>query len=122
MKTASSGALGVQSGPAYMKALFVDFGLSEGDIRDILGDNPSYWAQMDVLTKKMYQDPKFYTNLYDKPANVSRMNASMQAIGLMHYRDRYNSQLRQELLISQMVESRLKDMSLDTGGAALVGR
>ena len=122
MKTASDGALGVQSGPAYMKALLVDFGLGAGDIEDILGKNPSYWAQMDVLTKKIYQDPNFYTNLYDKPANVERMNAAMQAIGLMHYRDRYNSQLRQELLISQMIETRLQEMTTDPSAGALVGR
>lgn len=119
MKSASPNGLGVQSGGAYMKALLVDFGLSGDEAEAVLGENPSYYAQMDVLTKRIYQDPDFYTNLYDKPTNVERMNASMQAIGLMQYRDRYDSQLRQELLISQMVENRLRDLSQTVSGKAL---
>lgn len=119
MKSASNGELGLQSGPAYMKALLVEFGLSDDDANKILGENPSYYAQMEVLTKKIYQNPDFYTNLYDKPTNVARINAAMQAISLMNYRDRYDSQLRQELLISQMVEAHLRAPSENASANAL---
>ena len=96
-----------------MKALMRDFGMSEEDIHLYLGDNPSYYSQMEMLTKIMYQHPNFYTNLYDKPANVDRMNASMQAIGLIQQRDRHESQMRQEMLISQLVEQGLRKHTED---------
>ncbi len=74
---------------------------------EILGENPSYYAMMEVLTKKMYQDGNFYTNLYDKPANVERINVSLSAIQLMHNRDRYESMLRREMLSSLLLETAL---------------
>lgn len=77
------------------------------NIENYLGTNPSYHAQMEVLTKKLYQNPNFYVNLIDKPANVTRQQAAMQAFGLMQDRDIYNSLLRQEMLLSVMLEVEL---------------
>jgi hypothetical protein len=74
---------------------------------DILGDNPSYYAMMEVMTKKLYQDGSFYTNLYDKPVNVARIKTSLQAIQLMQNRDRYESALRREMLSSLLLENAL---------------
>lgn len=74
---------------------------------DILGENPSYYAMMEVLTKKLYQDGSFYTNLYDKPVNVARIKTSLQAIQLMQNRDRYESALRREMLSSLLLENSL---------------
>ncbi len=88
------------------------------DVRRILGrevdDNnnpiePSYYAQMEILTKKIYQNPDFYTNLYDKPANIDRKKVAMQAIGLMQKFDLFNSHLRYEALTSQLLENALVD-------------
>lgn len=95
--------------PIYMKHLMRDFGLTDEEINDFLGEEPSYYAQMEVLTKKMYQLPNFYTNLYDKPANVKRINASLQAIQLMQLRDRYSSSLRREMLTSLLLENGLDE-------------
>lgn len=66
--------------------------------------NPSYYAQMEILTKKMLQNPDFYTNLYDKPTNVDRKTVSLQAIGLMQKFDIFKSYLRQEAAISVLLE------------------
>ncbi len=107
--------LSEDSGWAYMKALLREFGITDengsGDIDDeienILGERPSYYAQMEVLTKKIYQHPNFYTNLYDKPANVDRIGASIDAISLMHQRDRFESILRREMLTSLLIEEEL---------------
>ena len=79
-------ALEDNSGP-YIRALLREFGLTDIEIADMVGANPSYFAQMEVLTKKIYQHPNFFTNLYDKPANVSRISAAMEAIKLMQDRD-----------------------------------
>ncbi len=96
------------AGWAYMKALLREFGsITDDEINFILGDRPSYYAQMEILTKKIYQHPNFYTNLYDKPANVDRIGASLDAIALMHQRDRFDSLLRREMLTSLLVEEGL---------------
>ncbi len=96
------------SGWAYMKSMLQqDFGLSAADIDEYLGERPSYYAQMEVLTKKIYQDPNFYVNLYDKPTNVKRIGAAMDAILLMNQRDRFESLLRREMLSATLIENTL---------------
>jgi hypothetical protein len=85
-----------------------ELGITEQEeIEKILGKKPSYFAQMEVLTKKLYQNPVFYTELYDKPANVARKGAALQAIGLMQDRDLYNSLLRSEAVLSVLLETML---------------
>jgi hypothetical protein len=97
----------------YLYAIMKGMGLSDGaqgaddEIKKYLGERPSYHAQMEVLTKKLYQHPAFYTELYDKPANVERKNVSMQAIELMQKRDIYRSILRSEAILSVMLETAL---------------
>ncbi|MGH1398080.1 MAG: hypothetical protein ACRBCT_02590 [Alphaproteobacteria bacterium] len=99
---------GIEPGWMFMKSFVKEFGLSEADIDQWLGERPSYWAQMDVLTKKMVQHPNFYTNLYDKPVNVERMSVALEAISLMQMRDHYDSKLREELIKSAMIETELE--------------
>ncbi len=76
----------------------------------ILGENPSYYAQMEVLTKKMYQNPQFFTNLYDKPANIQRKATAMQAIKLMQKFDMLESSLRNEASFSVLLELAVMDL------------
>lgn len=93
-----------QSAP-YVKAVMRELGVADEDeINTLLGDQPSYFAQMEVLTKKLYQNPVFYTELYDKPANIERKGAALQAIGLMQDRDLFNSLLRSEAVLSVLLE------------------
>lgn len=93
----------------YMKALMREFGLQDDEIKKLLGDNPSYYAQMELLTKKIYQSPTFYTNLYDKPANIRRIRAAMKAIKLMQERDIQAAVQRREMLMSMILELRLRE-------------
>lgn len=74
---------------------------------------PSYYAQMEVLTKRLYQNPAFFTSLYDTPANVKRKGAALQALGLMLQRDIYDSYLRNEMLMSMLLEARLERAQRD---------
>jgi hypothetical protein len=71
--------------------------------------NPSYYAQMDFLTQKIFQDVSFFANLYDSPANVERQYATMQALGLMQRRESYESMVRSELLTSILLELEVED-------------
>lgn len=105
----SQRVLGSPESAPYTKALMRELGIqAEGDINMLLGESPSYFAQMEVLTKKIYQNPMFYTELYDKPVNVERKGAAIQAIGLMQDRDLYNSLLRSEVVLSVLLETMLQ--------------
>ena len=80
------------------------------DIATFVGDNPSYFAQMHMLTKQIYQHPNFYTNLITKEANITRFEVTMEAMQLMSKRDRYEAALRKEMLLSLLVEMKLRDL------------
>ncbi len=92
----------------FIMALLKQMGLDETEIKKMIGENPSYFAQMEILTKTIYQDPTFIANLYDKPANVKRIRAAMQAIKLMQDRDIHEALLRREMLMSMILEVRLR--------------
>lgn len=73
--------------------------------------NPSYYAQMDILTKKIYQDPSFYANLMDGKANVKRVSAAMEGLNLSQERDIYNSVTRSEMLLAILLELEARNLS-----------
>lgn len=95
------------SGWNFMKSMMREYGMSDEEIDSLLGEYPSYYAQMEVLTKKMYQNPDFFTNLYDKPVNLERISATMDTIRIMQQRDQFESKLRQEMLTSMLLEDAL---------------
>ncbi len=106
---AAQKAMGEKEVQPYLYALLKEMGVPEEDIESMLGERPSYYAQMEVLTKKIYQNPNFYTDLYDKPANVKRKEVAMQAIDLMQKRDMFRSLLRAEANLSVILETALTD-------------
>ena len=88
----------------YLESYLKELGVSPAYVTKYIGANPSYNAQMEVLTKKAYQNPLFYTNLYGKPANVERKGVAMQAIGLIQKFDLLKSYLRTEASMSVLLE------------------
>ncbi len=62
---------------------------------------------MEILAKKIYQNPDFFAGLYDSPANVERKSVALKAIKLMLDRAIYESQIRQEMAYSVLLSSRL---------------
>lgn len=119
MKSAGSGASA--NAGNYIHNIFMQLGTTvpAAEARQMLGDNPSYYALLEAISQKIYQDPEFFTNLYDSPTNVSRKNVAMQAINLMLDRDTYKSELRTEALLSVWLEAELvryqKDIINDMG-------
>ncbi len=95
---------GDASASTYMYALLSQLGLQAEDIDTYMQGGPSYYAQMEILTKKIYQNPDFYINLYDKPANVKRKQVALKAIGLMQDFDTLEVELRSEMLAAQLLE------------------
>lgn len=98
-------AAGPGGSTQYMQEIIRELGISNADdiIRSI-GQNPSYYSQMDMLTRKLYQSPAFYANLVDSPANVARQQAAMEGVALMQDRDIYESLRRSEMLLSTILE------------------
>lgn len=88
----------------YMVIVLRNLGLGDEEIEKYLGDTPSYDAQMEILTKKLYQDPAFYASLMESPANVSRQYTALQSFGLMQKRDIYETITRSEMLLSMLLE------------------
>lgn len=116
----SLAALGATGGEIqtykYLAAILTELGISEDEILEYTGDfgsrpenvDFSYYNQLEILAKKIFQNPDFYANLYDKPANVQRISTALKAIELMLDREIYESQLRQEMAMSVLLSSRLQ--------------
>ena len=102
-----------EGGPSvtpYMTELLEEIGIPEDGIETMLKGAPSYNTQMEILTKKIYQWPNFYSDLYDKPVNIDRKDTSIQAIALMQKRDMYRSQLRSEANMAVWLELMVEDL------------
>lgn len=104
----ASGSAASANAGNYLYEIFRQLGAtSDPEARQLLGSNPSYYALLEVVSQKIYQDPDFYTNLYDKPTNVLRKKVAMQAINLMLDRDIYKSELRMENLLAVLLETEM---------------
>ena len=106
-------AQGTDNIQPYMQAILEEMGIPEDQALEMIGEKPSYQAQMELLGKTLYQTPNFYTELYDKPTNVERKIVAMQAIGLMQRRDAYRSSLRREALEAVTLETLLTEMETE---------
>lgn len=102
-------AKGSDESAPYLKRWVKEMGVPDAEIEKYLGDKPSYFAQMEVLSKKIYQNPAFYADLYDKPVNVERKAAALEAIGLMQDRDIYRSLLRSEMVLAVFLDTLLEE-------------
>lgn len=91
----------------YLAKIYTQLGFDDADARTMVGQRPSYNALMEIMNKTMYLRPEFYINLYTKPANIQRIGATIQAANLMQGMDDFNSQLRTEMNLSQILESEI---------------
>ena len=65
---------------------------------------------MEMLTKKCIKT-RLYTVLIDKPANVKRIRAAMRSIKVMQDRDIDAALKRREMLLSLILEMRLREQA-----------
>lgn len=112
-------APGTPGSATFIREIASQLGIPAGELDEFIGQNPSYFAQMDVLTKKLFQSPDFYTNLYTSPANIDRIGVSLQALELMQNRDRFESALRREMLISMILEVKTRWLQEDVNNQLL---
>lgn len=97
-------AEGSSAATPYLRAMVSELGLDAAAQQSLLGANPSYHAQMEILTRKIYQNPAFYANLMESSANISRQQTAMEGIALMQDRDIYESLRRSEMVLSTLLE------------------
>jgi hypothetical protein len=88
----------------YFNVILKDLGVPQGEMASLLGAQPSYYAQLKFLAKRLYQRPEFYQDLYDTPTNVERKKVAMQAINSILEREIYKSKMRSEAIMSQILE------------------
>ncbi len=96
------------SAAGYMNSILSELGLKGDAVIEFMNGGASYYSQMEILTKKIYQNPDFYINLYDKPANVKRKLVALKAIGIMQEWDTLEVKLRTEMLAAILLELGLK--------------
>ncbi|MEM6811363.1 MAG: hypothetical protein AAF549_02740 [Pseudomonadota bacterium] len=109
---ASFVAARTESGEAvqpYMDGMLREMGISEEARIARFGEFPSHHTQMYFLTNTMFQDPTFYSELYDKPENVDRTKVAIQAINLKLEHDKYESVLRTNAIQSVLLEAYLDE-------------
>lgn len=107
MGSGTSSPTGAAKTALYLTALLDELGMPQAEIPLWLGDRPSYMATLEMLTKKIYQRPEFYVELYESPANVKRRSVAMQAISVMMDRDIYLSYVRAEQIMAVLLETKL---------------
>ena len=105
----ASGGAASQSVAPYVQGIMRQMGASSQEAAALVGSQPGYDTLMEILAKRIYENPVFYTNLYDTPANLARKGAAIRAIDLMQNFDSYKSRLRQESLLSVLVETQLME-------------
>jgi len=94
---------------SFMKRIVVDLGFPEKEINLITGFSPSYHAQRKVLSSYIFQDPRFYTQLYESAANVSRKDTAIKTLNLSLEDDFFDRQLEEESMFAGMLEIMLDD-------------
>lgn len=99
---------GTTEATPYILEILTHLGVSDADARALVSNNPSYFAQMEVMTKKVFQNPAFYANLYDSAANIDRQRVAMKAIELQQDRDFLESLRRREILLSSLLSMKLR--------------
>lgn len=95
----------------FLKAILKNLGVADDQMADMLGglgDRPSLYAQLEVLSQRLFQNPRFFSQLYDTPVNVRRKSAALRAIELMLDRAIYESQVRQEMTTSVLLSTELR--------------
>lgn len=93
---------------ARLREVMAGINVAPADVDGLIGANPSYYAQMNILSKKLFQNPQFFTNLYVSPANVARTGVALQAMQIMHDRERFEASMRKGMLLSMILEMNLR--------------
>jgi hypothetical protein len=101
-------ARGTGTAAPQLRTIMENLGLTGTDYEALIGANPSYFAQMDLITQAAFQDPSFFIGLYESPVNVARQGVAMQALRLITDQDKLEHALRREMVLSMFLEMKLR--------------
>lgn len=88
----------------FLLELMKEMGFSEDEAKRLLSQTPSYYQQLELVSRKMFQRPEFYVDLMDKPANVARKGVALRALSLLPRRELFRSALRTEAILAILLE------------------
>lgn len=102
-------AKGPEGVDPYMYAIIghLGTGLTPVQIEEMLGNNLSYHARMEVLTKIANQDVDSITALMENPDNVARRDVALLALELIQKSDTRRIFNRTEMTAAMMLETAL---------------
>lgn len=104
----SRGSTDAAQTATYLRAIMRDLGIAnDAQVNAVIGTNPSYYAQMEILTRKLFQNPDTISGLYETPVNVARRGIAARAFNLMQSQDLYESDLRTEAMLGVLLETEL---------------
>lgn len=83
----------------YARAVLVELGMSNADILQYLGENPSYWAYMELVINMLAQ-----MDLTDTPANIARIDAAVTNLKNVQQRYINKTEERRTVLLGAMSE------------------
>jgi hypothetical protein len=108
----------------HITELMKQLGISEDNVKSFTRNNAnaSYDAQMEILTKKIYEDPDYYHGLMNGKANIKRIGTAMSAIELMQDRDIYKSMTRSEMLLAILIDMEARKINNNISSPRIGGK
>lgn len=103
---------------AFLLELMKEMGFAEDEAKRLLSENPSYYQQLELVSRKMFQRPEFYVDLMDKPANVARKGVALQALSLLPRRELFKSALRTEAMLAILLELEIESHAAKANSGA----
>ncbi|MEM6811365.1 MAG: hypothetical protein AAF549_02750 [Pseudomonadota bacterium] len=101
---------------SHLRRIVVDLGVPESEVYELMGAIPSYFAQRKVLTDYIYQNPVFYTELYESPENVLRKDTAIKALNLTIQDDFFDRQLESEATLAVILDVMLESERMKVRG------
>ena len=102
----------------FAEAALKDMGMDKEDIIELIGKNPSYEAQMALVTQMQFENPDFYVDISTDPAKVAKAKAMMMAFKNLQTAEMRKSAERSALLSSVWLELRLRQQGKEYNAKA----
>lgn len=104
LRSSGSAKEGLVDTRQFMAAVINDLGIADEErIWFLIGENPSFYSQMEILAKRLLQSPTFYSDLYVSEPNIRRISVVLEVLETMIDYFIAQSVERQKMLVSSMV-------------------
>jgi hypothetical protein len=108
-RTVALRAQGTGTNTTQLRAIMEALGYPADYITRTLGQNPSYYSQLEIGTKLAYQDQNFYVNLEGmNETQLRAIQAGLDAQSSAQWREIYYSVRQRELMLATILEAKLR--------------